>query len=61
MGNERLTTREIARRLGISTTEALTLLKAAKVPSTRCGQAYLWSVQETERLFAALRPQEAAR
>lgn len=51
----RITTREVAERLGCYPSKALPLLLAARIPHTRCGQAYLWDAHGVERLLQVLR------
>lgn len=56
----RCTTREVAILLHCSELNAVCLLKAAGVPHTRCGPAYLWDAAEVERLAETLRKPAAA-
>lgn len=42
MSGERLTTREATEVLGCGPCEAVPLLRAARVPCSRIGRAYLW-------------------
>lgn len=48
---DRLTTREAAEILGVLLGEARAILRAARVPATRCGSAWLWDA-EAVRLLA---------
>ena len=52
----RLTTAEVAQRLGCSDTEALQILKAASVPFARLGSrgAHLWELEGVNALLSAL-------
>ena len=58
---KRLTTRESARKLGCMPSDALPLLRAARIPHARCGSAYLWDAEGVERLVGALNGGEAER
>jgi hypothetical protein len=53
-GKTRLTSREIAKRLGCTVKAALHLLHAAGVEYEKCGSSYLWNAPDAERLFSLL-------
>lgn len=52
---ERVTTKEASRFLGVKPAEGLVLLKAARVPVTRCGSGFLWDVQAVTALAEAIK------
>jgi hypothetical protein len=54
MGERRLTTREIAPKLGCRPVHAVQLLKAAGVPYKRAGTAFLWDAPAVDRLLIAI-------
>lgn len=60
MANPRLTTGEVANRLGCEAAEALVLLKVAGITFSRLTEhgAYLWDAAAVERLLSVIRSPE---
>ena len=55
MIDTRLTTREAREVLGArSATETIAILRAARVPATRCGGAWLWEAESVRVLALRL-------
>ena len=50
----KISSREAAQRLNCRPSEAVALLRAANIRSTRCGSAWLWEAAGVEQLAAIL-------
>lgn len=59
--SSRYTTAEVAARLLCSFAEARSILKAAGIPYTRCGNNLLWDAEAVERLLEALQKRKEGR
>lgn len=56
----RYTTREAAERLACQTKDAVPILRAAGVPSVRCGSAFLWDARAVDGLRDTIRASSTA-